>query len=141
MHITDCFLFIKICWNSFCFFIELFYNFITNYNRWIINNTCQIIVISTITCSRIPNIIFFTYMMLFTITLTFMVSLPLTWITFFPSNLHLHLHDICFVDVFDSFIPVIMLNILRFKYSVLFATHILLQKSLRDYNFQHIYLI
>ena len=30
-----------------------------------------------------------------------------------------------------SFIPVIMLNTLRFKSSVLFGTHILLDKSLR----------
>ena len=50
---------------------------------------------------------------------------------FLPSNLHLHLHDICLVSVFDSFIPVIMLNTLRFKSSVLFGTHTLLDKSLR----------
>ena len=37
----------------------------------------------------------------------------------------------CFVNVFDSFIPVIMLNILRFKSSVSFGTYILLEKSLR----------
>ena len=47
------------------------------------------------------------------------------------SNLHLHLHDICFVNVFDSFIPVIMLNTLRFKSSVLFGIHTLLDKSFR----------
>ena len=48
----------------------------------------------------------------------------------FPSNLHLHSHDISFVKIFDSFIPVIMLNTLRFKSSVLFGTHTLLDKSL-----------
>ena len=37
----------------------------------------------------------------------------------------------CFVNVFDSFIPVVMLNTLRFKYSVLFVTYTLLDKSLR----------
>ena len=49
---------------------------------------------------------------------------------FVSSNLHLHSHEICFVTVFDSFIPVIMLKTLRFKSSVLFGTHILLDKSL-----------
>ena len=41
------------------------------------------------------------------------------------------MHDICFVNVFDSFIPVIMLKTLRFKTSVLFGTHTLLDKLLR----------
>ena len=48
---------------------------------------------------------------------------------FFPSDLHLHLCDLGFV--FDSFIPVISLNTLRFKSSVLFGTHTLLDNSLR----------
>ena len=50
---------------------------------------------------------------------------------FFPSNLHLHLHNICYFDVFNSFIPIIMLNTLRFKSSVLFGMHTLLDKSFR----------
>ena len=50
---------------------------------------------------------------------------------FFPSNLQLHSHDMCFVNVFDSCINVIMLNMLIFKSSVLFGTHNLLGKSLR----------
>ena len=37
----------------------------------------------------------------------------------------------CFVNNFDSVIPVTMLNTLRFKFSVLFGTHTLLDKSLR----------
>ena len=37
----------------------------------------------------------------------------------------------CFVNVFNSVIPVIMLNSLRFKSSVLLGTHTLLDKSLR----------
>ena len=37
----------------------------------------------------------------------------------------------CFVNVFYSFIPIIMLKMLRFKSSVLFGTHTLLDKSLR----------
>ena len=37
----------------------------------------------------------------------------------------------CFVNVSDSFLPVIMLNTLTFKSSVLLGTHTLLDKSLR----------
>ena len=44
---------------------------------------------------------------------------------------HLHSHDTYFVDAFDSFNPAIMLNTLRFKSSVLFGTHTLLDKSFR----------
>ena len=36
-----------------------------------------------------------------------------------------------FLKIFDSFFPVIVLNTLRFKSSVLFDTHTLLDKSLR----------
>ena len=66
-------------------------------------------------------------MTFFTFTLT-------SELHFFPSNLYLHLHDICTVNVSNSFIPVIMLNMLRFKsfnLTVLFETHTLLDKSLR----------
>ena len=34
-------------------------------NHWIINNTCWIFTFFATTCRRIPNIIFFTYMMFF----------------------------------------------------------------------------
>ena len=44
---------------------------------------------------------------------------------------HLHSHDICFVNFFDSLIPVIKLKTLRFKFSVLLGTYTLLDKSLR----------
>ena len=50
---------------------------------------------------------------------------------FLSSNLHFHSHDISFINVFDSFILVIMLNILRFKSPVKFGTNNLLDKSLR----------
>ena len=49
----------------------------------------------------------------------------------FSSNLHLHSHDISFVNVFDSFIPVTMLNTHRFKSSVLFGIDSLSDKSFR----------
>ena len=47
-----------------------------------------------------------------------------------PSNLHEHLH-ITFVKTFNSFIPVIMSNVLKFRSIVLFGTQTLLGKSLR----------
>ena len=50
---------------------------------------------------------------------------------FVPSNLHLHLHEICSVNVFDLFIPVIMLNPHRFKFYVLCGRNALIDKSLR----------
>ena len=37
----------------------------------------------------------------------------------------------CFVNIFNSFTPVIMLNIIGFKSSVLFGRRTLLNKSLR----------
>ena len=79
---------------------------------------------------RIPNIIFCTYMMLFYthIDTDFHHWFELRFLT---TNLHLHSLDICFVNVFNSFIPVIMLNSLGFKSYVLFGTHTLLDKSLR----------
>ena len=42
-----------------------------------------------------------------------------------PSNSQLHSHEICFLSVFDSFIPLIMLNSFSFTFSILFGTHIL----------------
>ena len=48
---------------------------------------------------------------------------------FSPSNLHLHFYNICFVNIFDSFISVIMLKTLKFKSSVIFGTHTLLNRS------------
>ena len=60
------------------------------------------------------------------------VAIPLLFeLHFLPSNLHLLLHDVCFVNVFGSFIPAIMLNTFIFESSVLFGTHTLLDKSFR----------
>ena len=41
------------------------------------------------------------------------------------------MHDICFVNDFDSFITAIVLKKIKFKSSVLFGTHNLLDMSLR----------
>ena len=48
-----------------------------------------------------------------------------------PSNLHLHLNETSFINVFYSFIPVIILNTVIFKSSVLFRTYNLLDKLSR----------
>ena len=90
------------------------YNFITNNHR-IIYNTYLIFSIFTITCSRIPKI-FFSYIWRFLHSDRHLLLFH-HWFDFLPSNLHLYLHDICFINAFESFIPVIILNMLRIKYS------------------------
>ena len=63
------------------------------------------------------------------LTLTFIVIPQLSELYFLQSNLHLYSHNISFVSFVYSFISVIMLSTLRFKYSILFGTHTLLDKS------------
>ena len=70
-------------------------------------------------------------MMFFRFALTFIVIPQLIWLTFVSPNLHLHLQEIYFVNLFDSFIPVIILKTLRFESSVLFGMHTSLDKSIR----------
>ena len=60
---------------------------------------------------------------------------------FLLSSLHLHLYEICFVKVFDSFIHVIILRTFKFIISVLFATHILPDFHREYYNFHCVYLV
>ena len=62
-------------------------------------------------------------MTFFTLTSTFINI-------FFPLNSHLNSHGIFFANAFNSFIPAIMLDTPRFKSSILFGTHTLLDKSL-----------
>ena len=69
--------------------------------------------------------------MFITLTSTFIIFPPLTRITFFPIKSTFTFHDISFVKIYDSFIPVIMFNTLRFKSSVFLGTNILLDKPLR----------
>ena len=68
--------------------------------------------------------------MIFALTSTFTIVPLLFELHFLRSHLHLHSHDIYFI-ILDAFIPVIMFNMLRFKSSVFFVTHTLLDKSLR----------
>ena len=76
------------------------------------------------------QIYFFWIRTLFTLLSTFIIISPLIWITFFSHQVYIYI-DICFVNVFDWFISVIVLNALRFKSYVLFGTHNLLDKSYR----------
>ena len=47
------------------------------------------------------------------------------------SNLHLHSYERYFVNVFGSFMPAIILIALRFKSSIWFGIHTLLDTSIR----------
>ena len=126
-YFTDCIFVIKMCCNCFCLF---FNNFITN-NRWIILNTCQIFTIFITTCSRIPNISFFTSWCFWHSHQHLLLFYHWSELHFVLSYLHLNSHDICFVNIFYPFILVIILSTLRFKFFVLFGTHTLLDKLLR----------
>ena len=83
-------------------------------------------MISAYTCSEIPSIIFFTCIMFLTLTSTFRHWFPLR---FLPSNLHLHMHDTCFINIFDSFTRASCWTHLYLN-RVLFGTHTLLDKSI-----------
>ena len=83
----------------------------------------------TTTYRRVPNIIVFTYIWYFFHLLWYLQLLRFLYEShFIPSSLYLHLHDICFVKIFNSFITVIILKVCIFKSSVWFAAHNLLDK-------------
>ena len=74
-----------ICWYSICYIcwytICDIYNFITQSYWFISNFFFQIAAILTNACARIPAIIFFTYTILFALTLSFIIIPVLIWIT------------------------------------------------------------
>ena len=121
----------------------LHYNFIT-FNYWNLIKTFHITKIFwisidlTSTWTKIPNIIFFVYKMfywIFALTSTLIFISLLIWIIYFNINLHLQLHEICFVNVFASFIYVIILNTFKVTPSVLLGTRILADRSSRVLQF------
>ena len=115
------FLFIKVCWNCFCFF----YNFITR-NHWIIHNIYLILSIFATTWSSIPNIIF-SYIRYFLHSHQhFLLFLHWSELNFFSSSLHLHSHDISFIKIFCFIFLFHLLETYIFKSSVLFGTDTLL---------------
>ena len=129
LRFTRCFLFMKTCWNSFFpspydsiislhviaewTIIRIFYfhNYLNMDFKYNLFQTDDIFYthINIYCCSRID----------------------LSYISFHQSNTSLHSHNKCFVTVIDSFIPVIMLNTLRFKSCVSLGSYTLLDKSLR----------
>ena len=71
-------------------------------------------------------------MMFFTLASTFIIILPLWFeLCFLSSVLHLHSHEISFIQIIDWFFPVTILRTCIFISFVLFRTHCLLEKSLR----------
>ena len=120
----------KICWNNFrqgTFFWDSFYwstfcwigfhcvyNFIA-YNYWFTNNISYIFTIFVVTCYRVPKKPFLHTRCSFGFwnsrrhLLLFYFWFKLL---FLFSNLHSHLHDVCFVNVLDWFIPVIIWKIM-----------------------------
>ena len=110
------------CCNSFCFF----YNFIPS-NHWIVNNTSYIF---TYFRNYILQDSKYIYIFLHTWFLYSHKHLSLFhfWfgLYFLLSNLPFHLCVMGFVNVFDSFLPVIISKTIKFKSSVLFGTHTLL---------------
>ena len=74
------------------------------------------------------HINYFPYFIYFFIVIPLLIWIMFSTLIFY---LHSHLHDICFVNIFDSFILVIMLKTLRLKSSALFGTHNLLDRSSR----------
>ena len=124
------FCFVKICWNSFYFFT---YDSITSS---IAITESSIILAKYFSFWQIHVLGFQTYSFSNIWCLWqshWHLSFFHHWfdLNFFLSSLHLYLHEICFANVFDSFIPVMMLKTLRFKISVLFEIHSLLDKSVR----------
>ena len=53
------------------------------------------------------------------------LTLIIVKLHFLPSNSNLHSHEIGFTSVFHSFIPLIILNTVKFTSSILLGTHIL----------------
>ena len=91
------------------------------------------------TWASVPSIIFFACIMfLWIFALARHLWLFHFWfkLHFLPSNLHLYSPDTPFVNDFDSFIPVNILKILKFKCSILFRTHTLLDRPLRVLQLQ-----
>ena len=123
---------------SKCFLLEQFFGtyYMIIYNYWITNNTSYIFTIFTTTCCRIPNTIFW----IFTFTVTLRI-IPLLNFWFklhlLLSNLHSHLHDICFVNVLDVYSSYLIKHA---GLNLLFHLKRILYISPQEYcNFQHAY--
>ena len=106
---------------------EIFLNFTTFITLANICNGIPRVIFSTYTifvCFLIFKFFVFSYFVDIFAGLQFWLELY-----FLPSNMHLQLYEICYINVFYSFIPVIILNIFRFKSFVLFGTYTLFDGS------------
>ena len=128
LRFTDCFLFIKICWN--CFDVV-----------WLSFCSAPIILPHLIAESSIALAKYFrfsklhavgfktnyiSYIWCFVHSNQYLLLFHLWFELDFVTSLNSHLHETCFANVFDLFISVIRLNKLRFKSSALFGIHTLL---------------
>ena len=124
----------NICCCSICIFcrynIHNSYNFIT-LDDWSTSNTFQILSILTNTCVRIPNIIIFACMIIFTFTLKCLIILFLIWFHVVLLNLYLQSHETCFAVALDLFLSAILLNALTLMSFVSFGTHTFGEKALQ----------
>ena len=65
---------------------------------------------------------------IFIVTFTYIVISLLIYTTFLWSNVYFQLHEICFISVVGSFIPVILITF-KFTSQVLFKENVLLDRS------------
>lgn len=144
IHFTCLCFIIRIYWHSFWGIIiqrsHCVYNFIT-WNYWIFDKTFHISIINlTSAYTRIPNMIFFAYKILFrtfTLTLEFIATLLLIRIPFSKIKFPL---IITWSRICDSFLIVIMLKIFKITSFASFGTLILLDTTWRVILLSNIYL-
>ena len=107
---------------SFNCYCSFFNNFITH----IITESSVILAkyfpLSQIHVAGLQLWSFSHYVMIFTLTSTFVFP-KLIWITFFPSNLHLHSDYTSFVKIVDSLFPIILLKTCIFQYCFILNTY------------------
>ena len=143
-------LFIRINWQNLWGITTRFnyhvYNLI-KCNYWMITlHICIILLIINdlaITCTRILNMIFFSYTIfcwVFILPSTLIVIPFSIWITFSTIKFHLELHKECFVKVLDLFI--LLLNQIHLNLQVLFYLEHICYKMDHQYYyiFNHIYI-
>ena len=126
------------CWSTLCCFAASLsccvYNLIIR-NQWIVNNTSYIFTIFKASLAGFWIKTFWhTRCSLGFLHLYQYLSLFHFWfkLQFLPWKLHWYLHHICFINVYDSFILIITLKTWRFKFSILFRTHTLLDRSIGE---------
>ena len=113
-----CFFINRIKWLSlFDIYNSITFNYLINNSTFYISKIFSIFMNLTITCIRISNTIFLSSLPIRCLIGLFHSYLQLllfpTWfeLLFLASNLDLEVHNICLINVFDTFTLVIRLNI------------------------------